>query len=163
MKIYKKMLVVLVATVIAMVGFTKSIDAASIARTGKLGGTFNTTYHYAYNYSAMIYYDAGTGRVTSADTIKTSNKTCASLIGLEYGCSINTSQASKTINYASVKYVVKVDVYANTGWGGGVYVGSQNNTVTLSSPGPTRGAEPLETIEIGEMYTDLRLVENFVE
>lgn len=141
-------------------GFTLlSVDAASKTISGKQSGTYVNTYKYSYNYKATIgYHSPGDGKIYSAGDMTISNATCATR------CYITAKPSSKTMNSTktAVVYRVAVEVSVYTETGLLVYVGSQTDVITISSPGPSRSTdEPLVTVEHGKMYYDTETAKKY--
>lgn len=139
-----------------MLGFGLSInyiDAASVTRSGYIESNYAINYTYRYRYSATIGYNSpGNGQIYSYSDLTFSQLTYGS------GYKVELRQVSKTINASktAVTYNVAADVSVFLGIGSYMYVGTQNNYITISSPGPMRSINNNlgYTVEEGDLYYD---------
>lgn len=150
MKKFLAFLSVLLASCLTVV----SVDAATVTRRGTVNSNYLVQYSYRYNYSATIGYNSpGNGLIYSYSDISLSTPP-------HYGgYKATPRQYSKKLNSnkTAVIYVVSVDIEVLLGVGSYMYVGTQQDTITISSPGPSRSVGDLgliTNVEHGDFYFD---------
>ena len=142
--------------VLTIIMVSTPIYAKNYTKTGSVNNAYLTTYRYGYNYSSTVNYDPNTGRITNASGLGVSNKYCdnSSAVG-SFGCSVDVKPSSPAIssNGYSVSYRVSREVSSILGSGIPMYVGSQTDVITVSSPGPSRSVDELIVeVEKGTLY-----------
>lgn len=152
----KKRIIRIFSLILALFMASQPIYAKSYTKTGVVNNAYLTTYRYGYNYSSTVNYDPNTGKISSASGLGISGKYCdnSSAVG-SYGCSVNISPSSPSIssNGYSATYRVSTEVSSILGSGIPMYVGSQTDVITISSPGPSRSIDELIVeVKKGEIY-----------
>lgn len=135
----------IVSSLVCLSLLATSVIAASYTKNGHVQSWYASLYLYDFDYSASISYNRpGDGKITYANDMQFTNKVCNnSLAAGTFGCSIRVGQTSKTIAPAKgkVTYVVNVDVSVKNGIGVDIYMGTNQHTIEIFSPGPYRSID----------------------
>lgn len=135
----------IVSSLVCLSLFVTSVIAASYTKNGHVQSWYASLYLYDFDYSASITYNRpGDGKITYANDMRFSNKVCNNGLAIgTFGCSIRVGQTSKTIAPAKgkVTYVVNVDVSVKNGIGVDIYMGTNQHTIEVFSPGPYRSID----------------------